>query len=617
MARRRTEDANASPLAVGVVWDDDERDAANRAGCNYWYAYVWDILERLGVTAFPVHPAALRSPARLSRFGSIILGGKTDAGLLPADAARALTRWVRDGGTLIGFATGGLDSTFGIEPQSLVPQPDDAFAITGYLELPHSTLARTIHSDHPEQPLIVISPIKPLRTKGAHEVARFFRPDEADPSNGALAHDSGLAAVTARRLGGGWAFYFGFDLPHTMWAIQQGRRIDADYDGDGYLRFGDAIAIGRNNPAVAYSDELASLLRAMLAHHPIPMIHELPAREGTVPDALFHFGGDDECEPGCQISASDFMTGLGLPYHINLMPLNGSFAISRREFRHIRANGHELSLHFNFMDGFTHPGPFRERDVREQVALFRRTFGRLPVCSVNHWCRWTGWAEPARWMRAAGVRADNSRIHWTFPPLNPVNRAGFAFGTSFPYFFRDDWRGGNERIPFLQEPITAYELGYEGDRVDTEAIHRAVDLAAREHLVMDMFYHPVHIHHNLACRTAIAQFARYVRAKRLNVALMGNDELWRWWWERSRARISGGQAAAGRVSFTARCGYRGGFVVKVPFGRRAPDRCTVDGRTAPFEVEHSRSGNWAYVPLATGEHSVELRLRSNTPAGTR
>jgi len=50
-----------------------------------------------------------------------------------------------------------------------------------------------------------------------------------------------------------------------------------------------------------------------------------------------------------QVSASDFMKSRGLPYHINLMPLNGRFAISRAEFRHMRANGHELSLHYNFM----------------------------------------------------------------------------------------------------------------------------------------------------------------------------------------------------------------------------------------------------------------------------
>lgn len=608
MARFADERADAPPLAVGVVWDDAEREAANRAGRNYWYAYVWEILDRLGVTAARIHPRALASARRLAHVGTIIVGG-IDSGSLPAGASECLGQWVRAGGTLIGFAPRGLDDLFGVEPQTPPPQPQDEFAINGYLELARDALTPGIRSaTRPEQRLIVISPIQPVRPSTAREIARLFRPDGADPGDGSRAHDTGLAGITARRVGLGWAFYFGFDVAHTVWATQQGRPIDADYDGDGYLRFGDAVTIGSNSPAVAYTDELIALLRTMLAQTPVPMIHELPARDGTIPDALFHFGGDDECEPGCQIPSSDFMRGLGLPYHINLMPRDGRFAIDRREYRRIIANGHEPSLHFNFMDGFTHPGPFTEADVVVQVGQYRRAFGRLPVCTVNHWCRWIGWSEPAKWMRAAGVRADNSRIHWTFPPLNPVNRLGFAFGTSFPYFFRDDWRGDNARIPFVQAPITAYELGYEGDRVDADAIHHAVDLATREHLVMDMFYHPVHIYHNPACRAAIAEFARYIRARKLRVVLMGNDELWRWWWQRSKARISAAVTGRDSVSFTAHCGYREGFVVKVPFGDSVPSRCMVDGRVAAVKGERRFGRNWLYVPLPAGEHRVVLGL---------
>ena len=598
------------PLSVGVVWDEAQRRETNRSGRNYWYAYIWDILDRLGVSALRIPPSSLVKPAQLRRFGSIIIGGLAPDQPCP-EAVQALAGWVRAGGTLIGFATERLDELFSVRPQQQVAQPDHDFAITGYLEFSRGQLARGIHSPlQPKQRLIIISPVRPAKAEKSREVARFFRPHPSARDQGERARDTGLAVATARRVGRGRAFYIGFDLAHTVWAIQQGRPVDADRDGDGYFRFGDAIVTGKNSPQVAYADELTLLLQSMLARRPVPVIHELPASGGAVPDALFYFGGDDECQPGVQLSASSFMKSRGLPYHINLMPLQGRFAINREEFRRIRANGHELSLHYNFMDGFTHPSPFSKKDVLDQAALFRAAFGCRPICSVNHWCRWTGWAEPAAWMLAAGGKADNSRIGRASPPLNPVNTLGFAFGTPFPYFFRDDWRNGNTRIPFLQEPIVAYEIGYEGEEVDFDILHRAVDLAARYHMAMNMFCHPVYIHSSAACRRAIDELLRYLRAKKLKAVFMGNDELWRWWWQRSKARIRAPRLADGCASFKAKCGYRAGFVVKVPLGREKLQRCIVNGKPARFQIKRWLGQNWAFLPLPPGEHEVMIGLQS-------
>lgn len=602
--------AGAIPLSVGVAWDESRREQANRGQRNYWYAYIWEILDRLGITGARISTSALANPRQLARFGCIIVGG-LNGDKLPTRAGQALAAWVKQGGTLIGFAPDGLDEVFGIEPQTPIAQPKDDFAITGYLQLARAPPTQGIHSTlHPQQRLIIISAVRPAIPRASREVARFFQPHPSAPEDGARALDSGLAAVTARRIGRGWAFYVGFDAAHTVLAIQQGRPVDADYDGDGYYRSGDAMVIGRNSPQVAYADELVLLLRSMMSRLPLPMVHELPAHAGGTPDALLYFGGDDECQPGVQVPASEFMKSKGLPYHINLMPLEGRFAISRRQFRQICANGHELSLHYNFMDGFSHPGPFSESDVRAQNTLFRRRFGRRPLCTVNHWCRWTGWTEPAKWMRAVGGKADNSRIHWPSPPLNPVNRLGFAFGTPFPYFFRDDWRGRNARIPFLQQPIVAYELGYEGNATDFTALHRAVDLAARHHLTMNMFYHPVYISTYPACRAAIDELLRYLRVRKVRAVFMGNDDLWRWWWQRSRARITVPRLSNGCVSFTPRCGYKGGFVVKVPLSRETRARCMVNGRAARFHVERRFGREWVFLPLPPGEHNVVVETRA-------
>lgn len=601
-------------LAVAVVWDEAQRREANRRKRNYWYAYIWEILDRLGVTACPLARSLLCRPGRLKRFGSIILGGRPFDSV-PAGAAESLAAWVRGGGTLIVLAQEGLDSLLGIKPGRRIPQPRDEFAINGYLQLGPAQLTRGIRSPLlPKQKLIVISPVRPAVPERSREIARFFRAGGLDREDGARSRDTGLAAVTARRVGRGWAFYIGFDLARTVWAIQQGRPVDRDYDGDGYLRFGDAMVIGKNSPEVPYAEELALLLRNMLARKPVPMVDPLPPTGGAASDALFYFGGDDECEPGVQVPASEFMRSRALPYHINLMPLRGRFAISRQEFRRIRANGHELSLHYNFMDDFAHPGPFAKKDVLKQSQLYRRAFGKRPVCTVNHWCRWTGWAEPARWMLAAGGKADNSRIQWPLVELNPVNTLGFAFGTPFPYFFRDDWRGGNARIPFLQEPIVGYEIGYLGEKVDSRILRRAVDLAARYNMTVNMFYHPTYISHNPACRRAVDELLRCLRAKKVRAAFMGNDELARWWHQRSRARIREAHLRENAVCFVARCQYAGGFAVRVPLGNREPERCLVDGRPLRFSIERRFGQNWALLPLGPGQHEVVLQF---APPGSK
>jgi hypothetical protein len=39
------------------------------------------------------------------------------------------------------------------------------------------------------------------------------------------------------------------------------------------------------------------------------------------------------------------MASRGLPYHINLMPLDGRFAMGSEEQARIERNGHEIAMH--------------------------------------------------------------------------------------------------------------------------------------------------------------------------------------------------------------------------------------------------------------------------------
>ena len=603
-----------SSLTVGYALDRGLQEAANAEDENYWYAYVEEILSRLGVCARCIDLAACADSEALAEVGVLVLGD-FPASSLPAGSGRTLTEWVAAGGVLIGFATAGLDDLFGVEPDEGIAQDGGPFSISGYLELGRSPITQDCRAEiAPEQRLIIISPIRVLRGAGSDELARLFLCDPDDHCDGARARDAQSPAIVHRTLEAGHAFYFAFNVCQTMWAIQQGRPVDADHDGDGYLRISDACAIGANSRAVPYTDALHFLLANMIGRRSVPMIHQVPPRDGRVAPALLYFGGDDEAVPGNQVPASDFMAQRGLPYHINAMFREGSFAISPEEEAHIEANGHEIALHYNFMDGFDHPCGFTREDVAHQAQLFRERFGRDSVCSVPHCCRWTGWAEPARWMRECGGRANNCYIGWTSPPSNPVNTLGFAFGSAFPRYFWDDAEHGNARIDFLELPIPAYEVGYQQEEFFPEKIRAALDLAVRYRLTFNFFYHPVYIAQYPACRKAIDELVRLMEEMETPPVLMGPDEVWRWWDARSKASIVNAQETGDRVRLEAECEYDRGFVVKIPTGDAPAGACVVDGLSAPFESAHEFGQHWAFVPLAQGQHVLEVKLGAGPPA---
>lgn len=587
-------------LAAAYVFEPALQRQANDAGANYWYCYIRELCDRLGLSARQITPAQLDARA-LADLGTLFLGD-FPAGTLDVAARAALEQWVHDGGTLIGLGTQGLDSLFGIRQRSVMPQPGDEFTISGTFALAadHPVTAG-IHSPlHPEQRLLIISPIRAVEPQdGAETLGHLFN---------VYGGDLGCAAVSLRPIGAGSAFYVAFNLPQTMWAIQQGRPITGDFDGDGYYRVSDARVIGANEPEVAYTDELLFLVQNMVGRQPVPLIHQLPPREGAVPDALFYWGGDDEAEPGASLFSSNWMREQGLPYHTNIMPRDGAFAVSPEEFAAIKANGHECSLHYNFIDGFTHPNAFTEADLHAQADLYVATYGERPICTVNHWVCWTGWAEPARWMAAAGGKADNSRIHRGSPPLNPANSLGFSFGTAFPFYFYDDAAHGNERIDVLCEPVTAYETGYTRAAIDFSVLHRSIDLALRYHLTLDMFYHPVNVAGLETCRAAIQESLRYLRDKGATVVHMGNDALWAWWNARSAASLRDVILDGATLRFHASCGYEAGSIVKVPLGNGHAHRATCDGAAAAVDERIAFGQTWAFVVLPPGEHEVRLEM---------
>jgi hypothetical protein len=569
-------------LKAGYVLDERTRDGAHRQGRNYWWAYIAEVLDRLGLTAVEIPAAQL--PQRLHEVSLILLG--------PGDAssvASELDGWVRAGGTLIACSPEGLDALFGNEFASRLPQPGGEFSVSSELLLQDTAFTTGIHSPvYPDKPLLIASPIRTVKCLESVVIGQT----------------AAGAVITGRSHGEGWAFYFGFDLAQTFWVIQQGRPVDADHDGDGYWRTPDGVVIEDREPEIAYTDELLFLLQNMVGLQPHPLIHQLPPQGDAVPDVVLYYGGDDEGDVGLRVPAAAFMQNRGLPYHINCMSKDGEFALGPEEAQSLAASGTEVSLHYNFMDGFAHPGGFEETDVESQTKLFLERFGRLPVCANCHWCRWTGWAEPALWMMKQGVKADNSFIHRRADVLNPVNSMGFSFGTSYPFFFWTDHTLGNRRIEFLELPIIAYELGYEGDRTDSPQLERALTLARHYQSTMNFFYHPFYIVRDSGCRAAVDRLLSLIEEQRILALHSTPDGVARWWLDRSNTRIEDVKLDGGRLSFLASTPSPSGFIARIPLGSLTPSEVGF-----PHRVIEKFGRRWLMLVLPEGETQVEVVIR--------
>ncbi len=590
-------------LRTAYLYDAAAHARANRNGRNHWDLYLREILDELGLRADEVGLDLLADAGRLDRYATLLVGGLS-AEPLPQTTRDNLDRWVQGGGTLILFATEGLHELCGNRPQDSMQQPDSQFACTATFELQPHALTRDIHSTvQPEQRLLVFSDVRKVRADRSVELARLFD---------LQGHDTECAAVTARQLGKGNVFYFAFSVPQTMWVLHQGRPVDRDYDGDNILRRSDAIVIRPHSIEVAYADEILFLLQNMIAVQPSAFVHQLPPDpEGNIPDALFHWGGDDEgSTDGIQLFASNWMKAHGLPYHINAMPrADGTFGLTIEDARRIKDNGHEISLHFNFIDGFAKGTGFTRDDVLAQAAAFRQHFGQDWVCSVNHWTRWTGWTEPAEWMLEAGGKSDNTFVHAGSPPGNPTNLLGFSFGTAFPFWLYDDWRDENRRIDFLEQPITAYECGYIGqDRADFATIHKVVDVAARYHQTMNMFYHPVYIAKYPYCRETIEEMLRYLDERNIRPLHWGSDELYHWWKARSQTNIGPVTSNGHTLSVEVESAYAAGVVVKIPLGPGTVRSVTVNGASATFATEQRFGQNWLLAVVPSGKGLVRVVL---------
>ncbi|MBM3235793.1 hypothetical protein FJZ31_05795 [Candidatus Poribacteria bacterium] len=596
-------------LVTVYVYDSDLRERANLKHENYWYEYIREINEQLGLRAVPVSRQILKDVARLNEISILFIGDLTSNEITEV-MAENLRVWGKNGGVLIGFATQGLDNVFGNRCAGMRQQPTDDYTIAGYFDLLPGPLTAGIHSElSPEQKLLIFSDSRQITPQTSQAISRLY------DANGA---DTGFAAITQQDCGKGHAYYFGFNVPKTIWILHQGRPVTDDLDNDGKYRARELHVIGDNARDVLYADDILFLIQNMVGKKPQPFIYQIPPKGSAISDALFYWGGDDEsAKNGIQLRASEWMKEKGLPYHINAMGVNGEFGLTVEYAEKIRQNGHEISLHYNFVnyENYQEPYPFTEEDVKKQAEAFYQKFGFRQICSVNHSGCWIDWEKPAEWMLAAGGNADNSFIPGIDPLPAPQTNApffGFGFGTSYPFYFYDDFDGKNARINFLEEPVTAYEIGHRGsigdrETSDFEQIHTVIDLTAKYHLLMNLFFHPVYISDFSLCRAAIAECLRYIEERNIIAVHFGNDALWKWWDARSRSTVTNVMTPENTIRFITHCEYEDGMILKIPLQDAIIASARCDGKEAIYKVRQEFGQNWGYVIAPYGNHEIEVK----------
>jgi len=589
-------------LAAAWVYSERQHRQANTEGLNYWDLYIGEMCAQMGLTVDVIAHRQLAEEHTLSRY-SCILVGRLSEGAANVEARDRLARWVSRGGLLVGFATQGLDDLFGLtEAGATVEQPTgNPFTQTAYVRLRAASVGEdSLPYLHPTKPLLAYGEARAVRARGATVLADLVDLDHQRTFG---------AGTTVNRVGTGWAAYFAFSLPQTVWVLHQGRPVDRDWDGDGYYRTGDLFVIGDNEIEIPYADHFIWLLESILARHPHPSIYTMPPTQGKVPTALFYWVGDDEFVAGDQLRASNYLRSLGLPYHINLMYQDGEFSISAAEAQAIRNNGHDFSLHYNFVpsNGFPSGKEFSAEDVRVQAEAFAAHFGCYPHATVNHWLRWVGWADPARWMSEAGGKGDGSFVHARMPPLDPCDVFGFPFGTSFPFRFYDDWRSGNERLDFVEKPITGYEMGYSPEATHYANLHRLLDLTHRQHLMTSLFYHSNRIAGIAKCRDAITEVLSYLNDQKVVAKHLSLDGVVRWWLARLGSSIVDVVLTDGGMQMGVLVESSDGLVVRVPVGERQVSTVLCDGVANHHEIWSERGQRWLMVPVSVGEHQLDVR----------
>ncbi len=564
-------------MAIYYLYNDQYRRETNESGRNYWYCYITEIMNRLGAGAEPAETADMS----FSKNDVLFIGPEQ-----PSEAdLKAIARC--DGLILIGFAPKNAGPLFGITEEGKIPQPVNDFEINGMFRM---TDQKYLPVPRFDAPLPVVSPVSVIKTCGA-EILAF------------IGEHPGLTKY-------GSAYYFAFNLPQTIWTCSAGKPVTEGRNGFNIGRVCDTRIVPADyDTTVAFGDHYIYILQTILAGAGYPMLHRLPPFEdGTIPDLLLFFGGDDDATSGAMnLEASRIMYERGLPYHMNLMPdINGRFVTTPGEADIIRARGHELAFHYDFAYRQSRE-QFTAEGFSEQLKLFTDAFAFLPVCNVGHCLTHHGWAERCRYQTALGVKGDNSRLGETDPAdINAFGLYGFAFGTSFPFFAYDDFGHENKNLNFTELPINYYEPRLpDGDGTALQKLHRCIDDAAFFGRTVNFFLHPHYITglygSNKSVLNAIDETLSFGKKSNYNIICCGPDKLCLWWHARSGSTLSG---HGKRFTVNAAAD----MIVRIPYTENTGKfpQITANGKNSHYYEKSVDGLNWLMLPVRKGISEIRI-----------
>ena len=254
-------------------------------------------------------------------------------------------------------------------------------------------------------------------------------------------------------------WYWSFDLPGSLWRAADGRPTTEGKNGFSLGRIPDGYVVGPgHNYSVAYADSYMRCLEEILSGAGFPRFYPLPVREGMPCDLALYFGGDDDATSSeIDLKAAANMRERGLPYHLNLMPMDeeGHFRLTREQVQQLHEGGCETAIHYNFL-----MFPYSDEGHRVQSEMYERAFGEVSVGPVNHCLIQHGSAAERYRMEAEnGALGDNSRfqIEPDAKDVNAFNLTGFASGTAFPRFVLCDAAHGNRPLKFCEVAMSYYE----------------------------------------------------------------------------------------------------------------------------------------------------------------
>jgi hypothetical protein len=563
-------------MAIYYLYNDLNRKTANESGKNYWFCYIKEIFNRLGVSAVPITTADM-----LFNKGDVLFTGPEK--LCDADK-KAIARC--EGLILISFATKDAGTLFGIEDAGLISQPENDFTINGMFRMTDNTYLPVPSFDYA---FPVVSPVNIVRPCGSEVLA-------------VIGENPGLTKYNS-------AYYFSFDLTQTLWVCSAGKPVYEGKNGFNIGRVCDTRIVPLDyDTTVAFGDYYIYIIQTVLARAGYPMLHRLPPSEdGSVPDLLLFFGGDDDATSGAMNpEASRIMYEHNLPYHMNLMPdINGCFVTTPEEFNLIRSRGHELAFHYDFAYR-QNVGQFTAVGFKEQLKLFTDTFGLLPVSNVGHCLTHHGWAERCRYQAALGIKGDNSRLGEVDPnDINAYGMYGFAFGTSFPFFAYDDYEHDNINLNFVELVINYYEPRLpENDDVSLNKLRGCIDDAVRFGRTINFFIHPHYITglygSNRPVLSAIDEALTYSGKNNYKIIKYGPDKLCLWWHDRAASSVSG----SGN-DFTVNAAAD--MIVRIPCGSCMENpQIKVNDKNAEYQKKNIDGLDWLMLTVAKGYSEINI-----------